>query len=136
MTPRSDADRARLVQHVADAIWREYASDAPVPAPPTESMWVRYARAAVARMAELGGDLPNPPRVFRDGEIVPAGVCVLHEDRTIGYLDDTASCDCEDAAECTCSGDALNGNLGPLVEVFLPNYYAAVNGDVLARDTP
>lgn len=82
-------------------------------------------------------DTPQPlkymiqqPRVFLDGDTVPAGVCVLHDAGNVGYLDDTGDCD-EDCDRQTgpCSEhsyDITNGNWGPLVEVILPDHDAVV----------
>ena len=82
-----------------------------------------------------------PLRVFLNGETVPAGVCILTEDGEVCYLDDTGDCCCY--AECDdrvpgelcpdCSYDNRNGNLGPLVEVNLPDYWATVKADQTRR---
>lgn len=71
-------------------------------------------------------------RVFRNDDDVPAGVCVLHESGEVGYLDGTGDCDCEDVERGQCeehSYTVRNGNLGSLVEVILPNYYAVIEYD-------
>jgi len=80
------------------------------------------------------------PRVFRVEEVVPAGVCVLDADGEVGYMDDTGDCeDCRDSdstpdGDCgNCSYEVKNGNLGPLVEVRLPDYGAAVATDRAIR---
>jgi hypothetical protein len=76
------------------------------------------------------------PRVFRNGEAIPAGVCVLYESGDVGYLDDTGDCDCEDVEHGQCeehSYEVTNGNWGPLVEVILPDYIDAVEADRQVR---
>lgn len=90
--------------------------------------------AASAVWTALGADGPLPPhRVFQDGEIVPAGTCVLDEDGDVEYLDDTADCDDYCIDDCDCSHPVRNGNRGPLVEVPIPDYDAAVAADAAAR---
>jgi hypothetical protein len=74
--------------------------------------------------------LIHQSRVFRNGEVVPAGVCVLYESGDVGYLDDTGDCDCEDVEHGQCeehSYEVTNGNSGPLVEVILPDYDAELD---------
>lgn len=88
-------------------------------------------------------DTPQPlkylihqPRVFRNGETVPVSVCVLYGSGEVGYLDDTGDCDCEDVEPGECEEHCYemgNGNLGPLVEVILPDYETAVEADRVAR---
>lgn len=88
-------------------------------------------------------DTPQPlkymihqPRVFLDGDDVPGGVCVLYENGEVGYLDDTGNCDCEDVERGECEEHSYvnrNGNLGPLVEVLLPDYETALAADCEAR---
>lgn len=101
---------------------------------------IEDAATLIAAMAAAGLVLiwtPDPleprHRVFLDGEIVPAGTCVLDEDGDVEFLDDTADCDdyCDD--DCTCSYDVRNGNRGPLVEVLIPDYASAVAADEAAR---
>lgn len=77
-----------------------------------------------------GAHAPREPRVWRDGDTVPPGVCVLNGDGEVEYLDDTADCRCDmdsDDGVCPdCSYEVINGNYGPLVEVILPDYHAVV----------
>lgn len=78
----------------------------------------------------------NIYRVFRDGEDVPAGTCVLYENGEVGFLDDTDNCDCEDVERGQCeehSYEVRNYNSGCLVEVILPDYYAAIEADEIRR---
>lgn len=72
------------------------------------------------------------PRVFLEGDTVPAGVCVLTEGGDVRWLDDTADCCCDlDPGETCeeCSYDVGNGNLGALVEVLLPDHSETVSTD-------
>jgi hypothetical protein len=79
---------------------------------------------------------PGNPRVWIDGETVPAGVCVLTRYGQVRYLDDTADCGhFPDGDLCAkCSYDNRNSNLGPLVEVNLPDYWAVVKADRKRRE--
>lgn len=102
--------------------------------PGRRAAWIEEAAGLIATIAIAGLDLTwTPHRVFWDGETVPAGTCVLDEGGDVYYLDDTADCsdDCED--DCDCSHDVGNFNLGPLVEVPVPDYAAAVAADAAAR---
>lgn len=95
-----------------------------------------YERLAERFYEKLAARATSPLRVFRDGETVPPGVCVLRSGGEVGYLDDTGDCDCEDVEPGRCeehSYEVGNGNLGPLVEVVLPDYEAAVEADHAAR---
>lgn len=114
---------------------------APTSTRPTDDVDALRARLVSLRdvpgdALHIIGDTSGPrcvPRVFLDGETVPAGVCVLTGDGDVHYLDGTAGCRChgrEPTGRCTeCSYDSVNGNFGPLVEVVLPDYHLAVRVD-------
>lgn len=82
------------------------------------------------------------PRVFWPGDDVPAGVCVISENRVPFYLDNTAECPHYWRATGLCGECSfawpVEGIL-PLVEVVPPDYPAAVEADrarLLAAGTP
>lgn len=74
------------------------------------------------------------PRVFLDGDVVPAGVCVLDTWGAVFYLDETGICRCDDDVDvCECSFPVVNGDGGPLVEVFKPENCGVLIAAELAR---
>jgi hypothetical protein len=139
------AEPRELFGRLVRQVWVEWAKEQPNQKPSWLLPWEELDDGQREVDMRIGAELfergqrsaPEPaPRVFHDGEDVPPGVCVLHEDGEVGYLDDTGDCDCEEVERGDCEEHSYvnrNGNLGPLVEVILPDYEAALCVDRAAR---
>lgn len=141
-------EHRELVGRLVRQVWVEWAGEQPEPKPSWLLPWedlddgdrevdtrigaALFRSGHAAAWEEL---VAAQPRVFRDGEVVPARVCVLYRNGLVAYLDDTSECGCADDPlnECACSYPVTNGNLGPLVEVILPDYAAVVDADLTER---